>query len=80
MLTTIDDRVLASINLFAVIGAIPELIRRVPEASGTVADLESPASIGFAVHNGPRATLTLSADGGSIAPGSGSPARPHSIR
>lgn len=50
-----DTTVLARCNLFAVLGAIPHLLKLDPEAAALVAGKN--IKIGFAVKNGPRATL-----------------------
>ena len=50
-----DTTVLARCNLFAVLGAIPHLLRLDPEAAALVAGKN--IKVGFAVKNGPRATL-----------------------
>lgn len=50
-----DTTVLARCNLFAVLGAIPHLLKLDPEAAALVAGKN--IKVGFAVHNGPHATL-----------------------
>lgn len=50
-----DERVLAQCNLFGVLGAIPTLLELDPAAKELVQ--EKTISLGFAVKNGPRATL-----------------------
>ena len=50
-----DTTVLARCNLFAVLGAIPHLLKLDPEAAALVAGKR--IKIGFAVKDGPRATL-----------------------
>lgn len=50
-----DSRTLAFCNLFGVLGAIPTLLDIAPEARAIVAD--ATLSVGFAVKNGPSATL-----------------------
>ncbi len=52
-----DERVLAHCNLFGVLGAIPTLMRTVPEAREIIGDRK--ISIGFSVKDGPRATLSF---------------------
>lgn len=49
---------LARCNLFAVLGAIPHLLRIDPDAAALVAGKN--VRIGFAIKNGPRATLAFS--------------------
>lgn len=50
-----DTTVLARCNLFAVLGAIPHLLKLDPEAAALVAGKH--IKVGFAVKDGPRATL-----------------------
>jgi hypothetical protein len=50
-----DTNILARCNLFAVLGAIPHLLKLDPEAAALVAGKN--IKIGFAVKDGPRATL-----------------------
>lgn len=50
-----DSRTLAFCNLFGVLGAIPTLLEIAPEARAIVAD--KTISVGFAVGDGPSATL-----------------------
>lgn len=50
-----DTSVLARCNLFAVLGAIPHLLKLDPEAAALVAGKN--IKVGFAVKDGPRATL-----------------------
>ncbi len=52
-----DVRVLAQCNLFGVLGAIPKLLELDPDAAALVKDMK--ISIGFAVKDGPRATLSI---------------------
>ena len=52
-----DTTILARCNLFAVLGAIPHLLKLDPEAAALVADAR--IRIGFAVKDGPRATLVF---------------------
>ena len=52
-----DERVLAHCNLFGVLGAIPTLLELVPEARDAVGNKN--ISVGFAVKDGPRATLLI---------------------
>ena len=62
MLTQTDSRTLAYVNLFAVLGTLENLCELVPEAKEILKG-KGPVSIGFAVKDGPSATLTF-ADGG----------------
>ena len=50
-----DTTVLARCNLFAVLGAIPHLLKLDPEAAALVAGKR--IKVGFSVKNGPKATL-----------------------
>ncbi|HEY0214905.1 MAG TPA: hypothetical protein VGC57_00765 [Cellulomonas sp.] len=59
MLTETDPRAAAYVNLYAVLGALPELCRRVPEARAVLAADPRPTSLGFAVRGGPRAVLAF---------------------
>ena len=52
-----DTTVLARCNLYAVLGAIPHLIDLDPEAAALVAGKS--IKVGFAVKNGPKATLII---------------------
>ncbi len=52
-----DARVLAYCNLFGVLGAIPKLLELDPDAAALVKDTR--LSVGFAVKNGPHATLSI---------------------
>lgn len=62
MLTELDPRVTAYVNLNAVLAALPELVRRSPEARAILANDTRPTSLSFAVRGGPHATLRF-ADG-----------------
>jgi hypothetical protein len=59
MLTTLDPRAAAYVNLHAVLGAIPELVARVPAARQIVATDPRATTLGFAVRGGPRAVLAF---------------------
>lgn len=59
MLTEIDPSVLAYVNLNAVIGAIPELVARVPEARAIAEKDPKRTSVSFAVRGGPKGTLAF---------------------
>lgn len=52
-----DEKALAYCNLFGVLGAIPTLLDTVPEAREAVGGKK--ISIGFAVKDGPRGTLSI---------------------
>lgn len=52
-----DQRVLAHCNLFGVLGAIPYLLKYVPEARECVKDKD--ISLGFVIKDGPSATLVF---------------------
>ncbi|MCU1527396.1 MAG: hypothetical protein JWP75_1159 [Frondihabitans sp.] len=71
MLTTIDDRALAFVNFYGVLGALGQLCARVPAARDLVASDPRPTSIGFAVRGGPRAALQFADGGVSVSEGSG---------
>lgn len=62
MLTTLEPKAKAYVQLHALLGALPELIRLSPKAAQIVAADPKPTSIGFAVHDGPRGVLSF-ADG-----------------
>lgn len=59
MLTEIDPTVRAFVNLNALIGAIPELVARVPEARKIAAADPKRTSVSFAVRGGPKGTLAF---------------------
>lgn len=58
LLTQIDNKTLAYVNLFAVLGTLENLCELVPEARDLLKGKE-PISIGFVVKNGPSATLSF---------------------
>jgi len=62
-----DQKTLAYINLFAVLGAIPYLCRLDQEAAALIEG--KTVSIGFAVKDGPEATLFFAGGKCSMAPG-----------
>jgi hypothetical protein len=59
MLTETDPRTTAFVNLHAVLGTLPELVRRVPEARALLAADPRPTTLGFAVRGGPRGVLAF---------------------
>jgi len=61
LLTETDIRTSAYVNLFAVLGALENLCELVPEAKELLKN-KAPVSIGFAVKDGPNATISF-ADG-----------------
>ena len=61
MLTQTDSKTMAYVNLFAVLGTLENLCDLVPEAKELLKG-KAPVSIGFAVKDGPSATLSF-ADG-----------------
>lgn len=63
MLTEIDDRVLAAVNLHAVLGALPRLAEVAPEASGLVAGLPQPVVLTLRVVGGDTLGLVFARDG-----------------
>ncbi|WP_282947559.1 hypothetical protein [Cellulomonas endometrii] len=64
MLTDTDPRAAAYVNLYAVLGTLPELVRRVPEARAVLAVDPRPVSLAFVVRGGPRGVLAFS--GGDV--------------
>lgn len=54
----IDQKTLAYINLYAVLGALENLCELVPEASAALTN-KKPITIGFEVKDGPSATITF---------------------
>ena len=62
-----DARTLAYINLYAVLGAIPYLCRLDPEAAALIEKKQ--VSVGFAVKDGPAATLYFGGGQCRMAPG-----------
>lgn len=54
----IDQKTLAYINLYAVLGTLENLCELAPEASGLLTN-KKPLSIGFEVKDGPSATITF---------------------
>ncbi len=54
----IDQKALAYVNLYAVLGALENLCELVPEASAALTN-KKPLSIGFEVKGGPSATITF---------------------
>lgn len=69
MLTETDPRARAFVNVYAILGTLPELYRRVPAARELLAGLEKPVGVEFAVHGGPRATLVFAPSGIRFHPG-----------
>ncbi|WP_062464661.1 hypothetical protein [Demequina soli] len=63
MLTDTDPRVLAHINLFAVLGALPELARLAPEARPILARVDRPTVVRLRVRGLPERSLRFTADG-----------------
>lgn len=63
MLTEIDDRVLAAVNLHAVLGALPRLVELVPAAAATLAALPGPVTLTARIAAGDRARYVFDADG-----------------
>ncbi|MDR1538640.1 MAG: hypothetical protein LBU32_11715 [Clostridiales bacterium] len=57
MLTTIDQKTLAYVNLYAVLGCLENLCELVEEAGSLIK--KDKVSIGFAVKDGPQATLSF---------------------
>jgi hypothetical protein len=67
MLTETDPRVTAHINLYAVLGTLPLLMKLVPEARALVTASplvrERPVDLRIVVPGGPRETISFSTDG-----------------
>jgi hypothetical protein len=59
MLTETDPRAAAFVNLHAVLGALPELVRRVPEARDLLRTDPRPTTVALVVRGGPRAVLAF---------------------
>ena len=53
-----DQKTMAYINLYAVLGTLENLCEIVPEASAMLTNTK-PISIGFEVKDGPSATITF---------------------
>lgn len=68
MLTDTDPRAAAYVNLHAVLGALPELVRRVPQARALLAQDPRPVSIAFVVRGGPRGVLAFRAGAVRVVP------------
>ena len=62
-----DTKTLAYINLFAILGAIPYLCQLDPESAALIEG--QTVSIGFAVKDGPQATLFIGGGKARMAPG-----------
>lgn len=58
-----DQRTLAYINMYAVLGALENLCELDDKAKEILSGLEKPVSLAFDVKNGPSATLTFSKNG-----------------
>ncbi|HEY0260026.1 MAG TPA: hypothetical protein VGC18_09275 [Lacisediminihabitans sp.] len=63
MLTELDPRVRASINLYAVLGSLPLLAERVGEARALLHPLSTPTALHVAVRGGPHGDITFSSEG-----------------
>lgn len=59
MLTGIDSRTMAFVNMFGVLGTLENLCELVPQAKELLKD-KPPVSIGFSVKGGPQATFLFS--------------------
>jgi hypothetical protein len=64
-----DQKTLAYINLFGVLGSITELCRQVPEAQALIADKK--ITISFVVKNGPSGRLAFEGGHCTVIPGDG---------
>lgn len=69
MLTELDPRVTAQVNLEAVLGSLPMLAATVPEAQKLLATLNRPVTLRILVRGGPSGALTFDRDG--VRPGTG---------
>ncbi|GAA3634244.1 hypothetical protein GCM10022223_60720 [Kineosporia mesophila] len=69
MLTDVDPRVTAQVNLEAVLGALPLLASLVPEAENLLLPLTKPVTLRLVVRGGPRGSYTFDRSG--IRPGPG---------
>lgn len=58
-----DQRTLAYINMYAVLGTLENLCELDDKAKEILSDLEKPVSLAFDVKDGPAATLTFSKNG-----------------
>ena len=58
-----DQRTLAYINMYAVLGTLENLCELDDKAKEILSTLEKPVSLAFDVKNGPSATLTFSKNG-----------------
>ncbi|SMH43194.1 hypothetical protein SAMN06295885_2169 [Rathayibacter oskolensis] len=59
MLTELDDRVLAAVNLHAVLGALPRLVELSPEAARALAPVTKPTTLTLVAPGGLRASYTF---------------------
>ncbi|RMI14442.1 hypothetical protein [Cellulomonas triticagri] len=73
MLTETDPRVLAEINLRAVLGALPRLVDLAPDARTLLAGLDRPVTLTFTVLGGSTARFRFARDGITAAPAPGAP-------
>ncbi|NTW40567.1 MAG: hypothetical protein HGA44_11895 [Cellulomonadaceae bacterium] len=69
MLTETEPRAAAFVNLYAVLGALPELCRRVPQAREILARDPRPVTIAFVVRGGPHGVLAFRDGGVEVLPG-----------
>lgn len=69
MLTTLEPTAKAYVQLHALLGAIPELIRQSPQAAKIAATDPKPTSIGFAVRGGPHGLLSFANGAATYTPG-----------
>lgn len=63
MLTEIDPRVLASVNLHAVLGSLPRLAELAPQSAEYLGRLDRPVALTMSVLRGPSARLVFGRDG-----------------
>ncbi|MFJ6680171.1 hypothetical protein ACIQLK_13740 [Microbacterium sp. NPDC091382] len=69
MLTEIDERVLAAVNLHAVLGALPKLSEVAPDASRLLGELAQPVRLTARVMGGESTSLVFARDGIRLADG-----------
>lgn len=63
MLTEIDPRVLARVNLYAVLGSLPRLAELAPRSAEHLGRLDRPVTLTMSVAGGPKARLIFDSDG-----------------
>ena len=66
----IEEKALAYVNMYGVLGSLENLCELDAEARAVLAEFEEPAALCFAVAGGPTCTFTFSADGCTMSEGS----------